>query len=597
MREFLEEMGRRRVFRTAAIYLAASWVAIEVASTVLPLLSAPSWAPRMVLALAAAGLPVALVLAWRFDIGPSGVDVTEARDRRGLRIGQSALLASAVLIGLTVPTFIVLDQTSRSEETPESAAPPPPFPAERSVAVLPFENGSGDPGDEYFAAGITDELVGALARFDGIRVLHPAASERLLAQGAAAGEAAGRLGAGYALQGSVRRAAGYVRITAVLSETESGAVVWQEAFDSDLSVEDLFEVQKSVAEAVAARFEAEVGTGASRIAGRVPTRSLEAFDRYLRANFDLKRRTPVAVNRAVAGFRSASELDPSFAAALAREAYAYQLFVDWEWTYPGATATELLERAGHLADEALAMDSASAEAWLAVGYAWYLEDADHPERSLPALSRALELNPGDPEIFHQYGQILMTLGRYGEAESAYHGALALDPTRAMTLVPLAAMSHRRGHVGEARRWIDSAVAVGPHVPYAWSYRANVRNGAREYAEAAADARRALEIDPSYDIPARSGLAVALHGLGDTDRARAELERAVASLEDGKRPGSTDAFYLGGALVATGRTDEALALLERAVPSPWLWFYLQHPDFDPVRESPRFRALVESADPR
>ncbi|MDX1578883.1 MAG: hypothetical protein R3266_10370, partial [Gemmatimonadota bacterium] len=176
--------------------------------------------------------------------------------------------------------------------------------------------------------------------------------------------------------------------------------------------------------------------------------------------------------------------------------------------------------------------------------------------------------------------------------------LALDPGRAMTLVPMAAIAARTRDPEQARRWADSAVAVGGDVPYAWAVRAHLRNGQGDFEGARADAERSLAIDPSYGIPARTALAIAWHELGDPERGRLELERALAALPDPEAPGQTDAYFLGDALVSIGRDDEALDLIERARPrSAWLWFYLQHPDFDPLRDRPRFERVMADSDPR
>lgn len=598
MRNFLEELGRRRVFRTAAVYLVAAWAAVEVGATVLPLAGAPAWAPRLVLAIVAAGFPVALILAWLYDLRPSrrAEGSAGSLDPR-VRLGQALVIAAATVVGLAIPTFMALGGDDALDASVTDAEPDAAIALERTVAVLPFRDAAGDSANDYFASGVTDEIVAALASFDGLRVLGREAASRLMTGGEAPNRIGHRLGAGYILEGRVRRAGADVRVIASLSRAGTGEVVWSSEFDRDLTVEDLFEVQEQVARAVAAALKARLAPARASRLGRAPTRDLAAFDRYLRGDYELQRRTPASVTRAVADFRAARELDPTFTAALAREAYAYALFIDWDWIYPGADPGELLARAERLASEALAADSSSAEAWLAYGYTRLLADRSDPRRALAAFGRALALDPSDAETFHQYGQTLMILGRYREAEMAYHGALALDPTRAMTLVSLAAIRHRRGDAVEARRWIDSAVAVGPEVPYARSYRADFENGAGEYERALADARRALEIDPSYALPAYAALAVAEHGLGREEAAAAELDRAIAALADPDRPGLTDALYLGGALVSLGREEEALDLLERTPRVAWLWFYLQHPDFDPVRSHPRFEAIERAADPR
>lgn len=578
------------------MYLVVAWGAVEVGATVLPLAGAPDWAPRLVLAIAAAGFPAALVLAWVYDLRPGTGPAAERVDPR-VGLGQAAVVAAASVVGLAIPVFIFLDRGTPVTD-PAAGAPVPALVAPgRTVAVLPFRSAANAPDDAYFAAGITDELVAALASFEGLRILNREAAVRLIEAGALPQDVGRRLGAGFLLEGAVRRAGNTIRVSAALTRTQTGEVAWSGDFDRNLTVEDLFDVQEEVARAVAAELNARLAPARSARLGRAPTRDLVAFDHFLRGSFELQRRTPASVTRAVAEFRAAAELDPGFTAALARESYAYGIFIDWDWTFPGATPAELLTRATRLADEALARDTTSAEAWLATAYGQLLSDRADPAGSLMAFERALALDPADAETLHQYGQTLTSLGRYNEAATAYHGALALDPTRAMTLVPLAAMSHRMGDTVQARRWIDSAVAVGPEVPYAWSYRANLRNGAGDHRGALDDARRALSIDPSYAIPARAAIAVAERGLGREDAASLEMGRALSSLPAPDRPGATDALYLGGALVSLGRHEEALALLARVTPAAWMWFYLQHPDFDPIRSEPRFRAIEEASDPR
>ncbi|MGI9039454.1 MAG: hypothetical protein ACR2GQ_11415, partial [Gemmatimonadota bacterium] len=131
----------------------------------------------------------------------------------------------------------------------------------------------------------------------------------------------------------------------------------------------------------------------------------------------------------------------------------------------------------------------------------------------------------------------------------------------------------------------------------WSVRATQRNRAGDHSGAIEDARRALEIDSSYEIPARGALAVARYALGQEEEAAQELRRAIDGLSDPDHPGSTDAYFIAMALLGTGREDEAIDLLEKVPPGAWLWFYLQEPNFDRVRDRPRFMAVERAADPR
>ncbi len=604
MKALLEELRRRKVFRTAVIYLVAGWGMVEVSATLFPLMGLPEWGPRLVLAVVAAGFPVAVGLAWFFDVGPGGVrasgDASGVAERH-VRLGQTAVVGGAVLVGLAIPTFIFLNRGAGGEqESTRSAGPRPAslLGPERSIAVLPFRNLSALPENQYFSDGITDEIVSALARFEDLRVLGRTAAARVAELGGSTADVARSLDAGFILEGSVRREAERVRISTTLTEAATSDVRWSRDFDRDLTVDQIFDVQRQVALAVADELKARLAPASREYLGAPPTRNLEAFDHYLRGSHELFRRTPASVTRAIAEYRAASQLDPGFTAAQAREAYAYALFVDWEWPYPGASPEELQARGRRLVEAALSRDSMSAEAWLARAYLDLMEDRRDPGRAVPAFERSLALDPSNPEAYHQYGQTLMTIGRYGEAAAAYHGALALDPTRAMTMVPLGALAYRGGNVVEARRWADSAVKVGPEIPYAWSIRADLRAATGDPAGGVEDAERALAIDPSYPIPARAALASSLFRAGDTARAVSELDRAIAALVDPARPGQTDAFFLGSALVAMGRHDEAIEMVSRASPrAAWLWFYLQHPNFDPVRDDPRFAAVESDADPR
>lgn len=257
-----------------------------------------------------------------------------------------------------------------------------------------------------------------------------------------------------------------------------------------------------------------------------------------------------------------------------------------------------MRRGVELSDRAVAQDSLSAEAWLARAYLIQLDDPQELGRAADAFGRAVALDPTNPEAQHQYGQTLMALGRYAEAKAAYHAALAVEPERPLTLVPLSAIALREGDVSAARRWADSAIALARDAPYAWASRSQLRLGLGDAEGARSDAERALGIDPSYELPAQSALAAALAALGEGEAADAALERARRALVRPESPSTTEAYYLAIALLRMGRRGDALDVIENARPrGGHLWFYLEHPAFDDVRDDPRFRRIVAAADPR
>lgn len=616
-RSLLREIRQRRVFRTAGLYLVAAWAALEVSTTVFAVLGLPAWAARLVLALLAIGFPVSVWLAWMFDLRGGRVErEAESGAWRGIRYGQLVVVAGATVVGLGLAGLVLLQGggltapvTAGAAGSSGAAAARPGaatllpaglegIGAERTVALLPFRDLSDEAGDAYFAEGISEQILTTLARFDDLRVVSGATLARRAARGESLEQILSSVGAGYALEGTVRRAGDRVRIASRLTEAASGHVVWAEELEADLTVEDIFATQSEVARAVAAALESRMRPRGGRAPGARPTESLEAYDLFLHGNHELRRRTPASVTQAIAHYRAASELDPGFAEALTREAYANALFVDWGWTPPGGSAEALIQRGLALADSVLARDSSFAEGWLARAYLLVQKDPYRLSGAIEAFERSIGLDPVNPEAYHQYGQSLMVLGRSGQAAAAYHSALALEPDRAMTLVPLSALASRAGDLEEALRWTDSAVAVGEDVPYAWSVRSGDRRRLGDAAGAVEDALQALRIDPSYAVPGRCALAAARVALGDTAAALEEFARAVAALRDPERPGPTDALFIAGTLVELGRHDEAIDFLERTRPrSAWLWFYMQSREFDPVRDDPRFRAVESEADPR
>jgi tetratricopeptide (TPR) repeat protein len=180
---------------------------------------------------------------------------------------------------------------------------------------------------------------------------------------------------------------------------------------------------------------------------------------------------------------------------------------------------------------------------------------------------------------------------------AYERTLALEPDRAMTLVPMGGIRNRQGRDREALAYSDSAVRADPSVPYAFSGRALQRRLSGDCQGARADAETALQIDSSYPVPALSQLASALHCLGDRGRAAREMAQAMREIGDPAVPSPTEAYFLGAALIAMGREEEAIDLMERARPrGALLWFLFLGPDFEPVRENERFQTVMRDSRP-
>jgi TolB-like protein/Tfp pilus assembly protein PilF/predicted Ser/Thr protein kinase len=469
-------------------------------------------------------------------------------------------------------------------------------PAPATLAVLDLSAGP-DSADAYLAAGLTEELTTRLARLRRLQVKGRYAVAAALRRADGDPEGVGRaLGVRYLLEGTLGRRDSSLRLTLRLVSVEDGFQQWVEEFrfppDRALAIQD--SIVRQVGRTLGERLTA------LDVAGLAPrlTEHPGAYDRFLRGNYALARRTPAAVRGAIEDYAEARRLDPRFTAALARRSYAYALMADWGWSHPGLTRTGLLDQALALSEQALDEDPASADVWLARAYALATSDPVRYEGALPAFARSVALDSTNPEAWHQYAQTFMVLGHFPEALRTYRRVLELDAPLPLALVATAAIHWRERRVEEARRYLDSAVAQadGVAAPYALAVRGMFLLEQGDAAAAAADGRRSLALDSSYAIPARGTLARGLLALGDTAGAAAELARLVA-LVDTLHPSPTEALWLGPALADFGRREAALRLVERAEPrGAQLWFSLASPTFDRLRTEPRFQQVVRDAHP-
>jgi serine/threonine-protein kinase len=558
VRRIWQRLKQRKVATWTAAYVTAAAALFGTLEAVGDVFAWPDPALQAVVFLLLAGLIATILLAWLHG----------DRGRQKVTLGEALLLALVGALGVAGAASSLAGLGARGH----------PGDAPASIVVLPFTDESPDDDQAYLGHGVAEEIRRALSARQGVPV----------GRGASAGVAGAHV-----VEGSVRRIGDDIRVTALLSGAD-GRERWSERFE--VPMEQLFDVEDRIVAAVSERLgPRETGLDAHPTRPRLDP---EAHDAYLRGEHALRQRTPASVIRAIAQYRAASALNPEFPAALAREAYAYSLFVDWGWVYPGLGDEDLLRRGMDLSERALELDSVSPEGWLSKAYLTQLSDPVGPVAALTTFSRAVALDPANPEAHHQYGQTLTALGRYPEARAAYHAALAIDPERPMTLVPLSAIALREGDVDAARRWADSAVALAPNAPYAWASRAKLRVGLGEPALARTDAEEALRIDPSYELPARSSLASALWALGERASADEELGRARNAIVRPDRPTPTEVYYLASALLRMDRRAEALDLVDSTRPrSAWLWFYLESPDFDEIRDDERFRQVVEASDGR
>ena len=577
---WFRKLSRRHVLRVALGYAAAGFVVIEGADLLLQAMDVPSWTYRLIVILVLAGLPIALALAWA--LGP----VVAETDDRPAPPGRDGG-ADAEEGGLGEEPGRGLDR-GRGVDGAAGTMAPEPGPRSR-IAVLPFASIHPDREHDYFADGMTEELISALARIQGLDVIARTSVMRYRSSDADVASIASDLGVGTILEGSVRKSGDQLRVTVQLVDGVTQGHLWAEDYDREL--EEIFEVQADIARHVARALELRLLSSDHRQIERAPTTDLEAYDLYLLGRHQLNRRVDEGVRRAMAHFQDALSKDPGFAEAHAGMADAYLL---GGIGYMDDPPPDSLDRARRHAECALELDEELPEAHTSLGYAsalaWDFVAADR------AFRRAIELNPSHAQAHQWYAQFLASMcGRYEAGIREWERALELDP---LSVVLVTELGWPYGYMGDHDRALEQyrkALAMEPdfalaHFNVGWAYQ---RQGRLEAAVEAYE--RALELLGGGAF-LRGLLATAYAEAGREARARAILDDLTAAAE----AGAPVAVYVGLIHEALGDREQAFEWLERAVErrEPFACGLDAGGDFlttEELRADPRFRTLARRID--
>jgi TolB-like protein/DNA-binding winged helix-turn-helix (wHTH) protein/Tfp pilus assembly protein PilF len=514
----IAELKRRNVFRVAAAYGIVAWLLVEMASVVLPALHLPDWTLTLLVFLVVAGFPLALILAWAFELTPEGIKREIAVDPAESITHITGRKLDVSIIGLLVlaVVFLVADHyVLEADQVPAVE----PAARGKSIAVLPFVNMSADPDQEYFADGISEELLNTLVRFEDLRVVGRTSSFSFKNSDADLKEIGEKLGVGVILEGSVRTAGDRVRITAQLNDAKEGFQLWSETYDRQLI--DVFAIQTEIASAIADALHVSLSSEERERIATSPTENLAAYQAYLLGRQRLAKETAAALAEAVTYFQRAIELDPSFALAYVGLADGYV----WQFFRSGLPPEELLAKAQAATAEALELDDRLGEVYNSLaGIKAIRNDFEGAE---VAYQRALELNPNYSTAYYAYGDLLSEyLGRPEEALALHRKALELNPLSAPIINSVGEDLSYLGRFDEALTWYEKALEVDPGFAQgywiiAWHY----WTVSGRLDEAAVWFRRSLSFGsgtPSY--PALLGML--FMDLGDPGQAEYWINRSV-----------------------------------------------------------------------
>lgn len=581
VRQFLWEARRRQVYRAAGLYIVGAWVALQVAALAFPGLGIDDSAIRFVWIGAALGLPVALILAWRYDIaGGKIVRTTETSDGSDLSIGFAdySILASLAIVVIVSTSGLVHRINLTRTESSTSAITAPVLDA-RSIAVLPFTNMSSSADSTYFAHGITEELLNLLTRIPDLHVSSRTSSFHYAGKDIPLKLIASELGVRHVLEGSVRRDRDHVRVTAQLIDAVTDTHLWSNTYDREMI--DLFAVQDDIASAITRELQLSLSDTMKR---EQPTANSEAYDQYLRGLYFLRLTpTPGNVLKAHDLFRSAIQADPEYADAHAGLALALITMGNFRLREPALMFPQARESALTAAalDERLSY-AQIALGWVAISYDWDWAAAETHFR------HAIELAPGDSFGHHSLAWPLQITGRYDEAMETAQKAFAMDPLSAWTRSTVLEVAFKAGDLDTAIQQIHRMLEVAPDdaLSYAALGIVHVRKGQPD--EGLRYAHKVMSLAPD-SINDQLGAALIFALAGEDQKALDIVKRAEAMADDQfVSPGAIAVVYAN-----LGETDLAIAWLEHAIEVyDSMVFNLDYPDWDPIRSDPRFVAICE-----
>jgi TolB-like protein/Tfp pilus assembly protein PilF len=429
---FFAELKRRNVYKVAVAYAIVGWLLVQVATQVFPFLEIPNWIVRLVIVLVAIGFPIALVIAWAFELTPEGLKRTEDADALlATNVGVAALARQprkhawifVVIIGgaFSIGLFFIGRYTGRNgTPRPSEAATV----TQKSIAVLPFENLSSDKENAYFADGIQEEILTRLAKIADLKVISRTSTQQYQSKPGNLAEIAKQLGVANILEGSVQKAADQVRVNVQLIQAASDSHLWADTYDRKLV--DIFGVESEVAKAIAEALQAKLTGGEQQALAVKPTNNPEAYDAYLHGlALETRAVSPTDSEKVIGFYEQSVQFDPAFALAWARlsRANAQVYFSGIDTTAARRDATE------RTLNTAQKFQPNAPETLLAQAYYQYWVQRDY-EPAKATFGRVRELLPGSSEVPGALALIARRQGHWDQSVAYWDQTLALDPRNA-----------------------------------------------------------------------------------------------------------------------------------------------------------------------
>jgi len=575
---FFAELKRRNVYKVAVAYIVAGWALAQGIAQVFPVFDVPNWAIRLIVLLIIIGFLVAVVLAWAFEITPEGIKRTEDIDAtKPQSFGGAWIYVAIVGLLASIALFFVGRYTAGNGMPRQSAAPAV---ATKSIAVLPFGNLSRDPDNEYFAAGMQDEIITRLAQLSDLKVISCTSTQRYKGSGLNLRQIANELGVTNIVEGSVQRANDEVHVNVQLLNALTDTHLWADTFDRKLT--DVFAVESEIAKTIANTLRAKLtGREAATLTAK-PTENNGAHDLYLRGRFFWNKRDTNDLQKALNHYQQAAKTDPNYALAWSGIADVYVLLP----LFGGANPAVAYPKAKEAANRAIALDPNLAEPHADVAILADIFDFD-ASLSMREFEKAIELNPNYATAHHWFGNgLLEAIGDFDRSIAEMKRALDLDPFSIPINGDLGVAYYFAGRYPEAIAQLRKALDLDPNSYYVHYNLGEALELSADLPAAVAEYQKAVSLDDDPYALALLGHAQALSGNGDAARKiLQQLSKITRYLPD---------YSVGLIYVGLGDKNQAMDWFEKS-------FAERQPDmntirFDPLLRSlhgdPRFEALAE-----
>jgi TolB-like protein/Tfp pilus assembly protein PilF len=453
---FFAELKRRNVYKVAVAYAVVGWLLVQVATQVFPFFEIPNWAVRLIVLAIVIGFPIALVIAWAFELTPQGLKRTEDVDlaAQGSRKSHAWIYIVTVGAGFSIGLFFIGRYTGRNTASTIRIELPA-----KSIAVLPFENLSDDKGAAYFADGIQDEILTKLASIADLKVISRTSTAKYKSKPEDLKTVSQQLGVANVLEGSVQKAAGKVRVNVQLIDARVDSHLWAKTYDRD--IKDVFTVETEVAQEIADSLQAKLSPAEANTLATAPTRDAAAYDLFLKGEHEERLAEnslrPESYEQAAAWYQQAIARDPNFALAMAR---LVRNRMDRHWFFEQMTDAELAQ-VRSVAEHALALAPNLAEAHVALGTFFYHGYRQY-EQALTEFERALQLQPNANTALEYSGYVHRRQGQWARCLDEHKRALEQDPRNALLAGNVAATYVTLRMWKEAERAAKHTLEIDPH---------------------------------------------------------------------------------------------------------------------------------------